>query len=378
MKIIICTRDLNYGIGTHVKTLLEELDNTEEIEKILVIGPKKLEGFSPKIQFEVIKTRGRYFITKQPFFAIEYTRFIEKTLKKEEYDLIHTHSPLLAKDFGIPMITTFHVLNYFITIGYPISDYKLKIGNFFHRIYEIYDKSSIKYSMRIIFVSNKALKMTKSRYKNSSNKFIHIPNFIEISKFFPLNDNEKILLREKYGLSLDKNYILFVGRLEPLKGILNLVYAINEINQKYKDIKLLIVGDGILKAQISKFDFVKCLGRIPYQNMGEIYNISDLFILPSFYENFPMTILEAMSCGLPVISTDTGDIKELIDDDRMIIKVNELGIPTIKQKIEFLLNLPKEDLDKIRKQNRQRVIDHYSRNKNVAKILEVYKYVTKK
>lgn len=378
MKIIICTRDLKYGVGTHILTLLKEFEKIDEIERVLVIGPQILGNFSPKIQFEILEAIGGYFITKQPFFAIECRKRIEKILKREKYDLIHTHYPLFAKDFGIPLIITFHTLNYFATIGYYISDYKLKIGNFFHRIYEIFDRSSIKYSIRIIFVSNNALKMAKSRYKNSTNKFIHISNFIEISKFFPLNENKKIILRKKYGLSVDKNYILFVGRLEPLKGILNLVYAINEINQKYKDIKLLVVGDGILKAQISKFDFVKCLGRIPNQSMGEIYNVSDFFILPSFYENSPMTILEAMSCGLPVISTDTGDIKELIDDDRMIIKVNELGILTIKQKVEFLLNLPKEDLEKIRNQNRQRVIDHYSRNKNVAKILEVYKDVTKK
>ena len=74
MKIIMCTRDMKEGSGTHIKMLLKKFDKMNEIEKILVIGPKKLDGFSHKIQFEILKTRGKYFITKQPFFAVECRR----------------------------------------------------------------------------------------------------------------------------------------------------------------------------------------------------------------------------------------------------------------------------------------------------------------
>lgn len=377
MKIIICTRDLKYGVGTHILTLLKEFEKIDEIERVLVIGPQILGNFSPKIQFEILEAIGGYFITKQPFFAIECRKRIEKILKREKYDLIHTHYPLFAKDFGIPLIITFHTLNYFATIGYYISDYKLKIGNFFHRIYEIFDKNSMRHSAKIIFVSNNSLNKAKSRYAHEKRKFVYLPNSIDTSKFFPLDENRKLSLREKYKLSPNKKYILFVGRLEPLKGILDLTKAIKEVYKykEYENVNLLVVGDGPLKNQISKFDFVKCLGRIPYENMNEIYNVSDIFILPSLYENFPMTILEAMCCGLPVIANNAGDIKEIVNNNKMIIDEPSIWTIKVKEKIEFLLNLSKDDLDEISKQNRKRIINNFSSDCSVSKVFEVYKDV---
>jgi len=96
---------------------------------------------------------------------------------------------------------------------------------------------------------------------------------------------------------------------------------------KRKDAKLTIIGDGPQKQEL--LDGVRklrleskvfLLGYVKHENLPDYYNDSDIFILPSLFEGMSNTILEAMACGLPIITTDTGGTKELIKGNGIIIK----------------------------------------------------------
>jgi glycosyltransferase involved in cell wall biosynthesis len=164
-----------------------------------------------------------------------------------------------------------------------------------------------KYSDKVYFVSKKTLEEAKQFYPEFAQKFYHQPNEIDKSKFYKLKNKEKEKIKKELGFDDGKKNILFVGRLEPLKGILLLIKVIKEINNP--NIILIIVGDGPLKNKIQKYSFVKYLGKIPNEELYKYYNTVDLFVLPSLYENSPMTILEAKACGCKILASDVGDNK---------------------------------------------------------------------
>jgi len=375
MKIIICTRDLVAGAGQYTKGLLKEFDRNDEIKKILVIGPQKLKGYSEKIQFDILRLRGDFFITKELIFAMECQKRIKKALRKEKYDIIYTCHPfLISKKFNFPFIAIFHGLHK-LYLHTPINTWKIKIAKIFHFLYSYFDYKTIQNADKIVFVSNRTLKEAEKFYPMYKNKFIHIPAFVDTLKFYQLNQTTKEKLIEKYKLEKDKKHVLYVGRLEPLKGIELLIEIIKESRESIK-LELLVVGDGLLKKRRNFYTFVKYLGEIPHSRMNEIYNIVDLLILPSYYENCPLTILEAMASSCPVLASDVGDIGEILNNNKLIFEVG--NIEELQRKMFKLLNLDENEKNEIISALVQKVNNNYNIEIISKKILDLYKNVAKK
>ena len=141
----------------------------------------------------------------------------------------------------------------------------------------------------------------KKKYKQQN---IHvIPNGIDTQIFKPMSEK---FFSEKIRL-------FFVGRLHPEKNIENLLEAINNL----KNITIKIIGQGPLEKNILKFKKkydldLELISSIPNNELPRIYAMADIYIQPSLYEGNPKTILEAMSCGLPVIATSVDGIKNII------------------------------------------------------------------
>lgn len=375
MKIIICTRDLIAGAGQYTRELLREFDQNREIEKVLVIGQEKLNGFSKKIQFDIVELKGNFFITKEPIFALKCKRKIEKVLKKERYNIIYTCHPfLIFKKFKIPFIVIFHALHKSFT-QVSIKNWKIKIANIFHSFYSYFDYKTIQNADKVVFVSNRALKEAEKFYPKYKNKFVHIPAFIDTSKFNLLSQIEKEKLREKHKLEKDRKYVLYVGRLEPLKGIEPLIEVIKELRESIK-LELLVVSDGILKKKVKSYTFVKYLGRIPHSRMNEIYNIADLFVLPSYYENCPLVVLEAMASGCPVLASNVGDVREMINNEQLIFGPGNKQ--ELKEKTIRLLNLNQEEKNEIILSLIQRAKSDYNVKIIAKKILDLYENIREK
>lgn len=151
----------------------------------------------------------------------------------------------------------------------------------------------------------------------SEDKVIPVPNGVDIVKFNPKNDPTPA--KEKY--SLQGKTILFAGRLEPEKGLEQLIRAMPEIIEKHKDAELIIAGNGYLKNKLKSFsrklgveDNVKFLGWVPKKDLASLYTAAEIFILPSFYEVFPMAMLEALASGTPVITTNVAGMPDVITD----------------------------------------------------------------
>jgi len=152
-----------------------------------------------------------------------------------------------------------------------------------------------------IILSSKASKnFVESRFRIDSSKIKIIPNYIDTELFSPL------------AVKKEKGRVVFVGRLTAEKNLFNLAQAIKNL-----PLNFVIVGDGPLKEKLKEFlknNRVKTefKGRIPNSQLPKELNKSEIFILPSFSEGCPKALLEAMSCGLPVIGTNVEGIREII------------------------------------------------------------------
>ena len=162
---------------------------------------------------------------------------------------------------------------------------------------------------RIVFLSND-IKRELIENRFPLERLAYISNGVDIDRFKPRRGNR----------NRDLKNICFVGRLEEQKGVEYLMKAVAAIQSKGKDIRLFIVGDGQLSNTLK--DLSKSLGLEDHavfigftQDVLPYYQDADIFVLPSISEGMSVSLLEAMSCGLPVVVTSAGGNTEIVDPD---------------------------------------------------------------
>lgn len=170
---------------------------------------------------------------------------------------------------------------------------------------------------KIIAVSESIKRDIVKHDKIDPSKILVIYNGIDISKFAPSEKFENI--REKLLINADDIVIGFVGRLVPAKGLEYLIEVISYLKEEFKNIKLLIVGEGSLLGNLKDkarengiHDRVIFTGQ--RRDVPDILHCMDIFVIPSIAEGIPNALLEAMAMGKPIIATKVGGIPEIIED----------------------------------------------------------------
>ena len=129
-----------------------------------------------------------------------------------------------------------------------------------------------------------------------------------------IKDINEDFLRKKYNNSNNEIRLLFLARIEKEKGIYELIYTYELLKNKYKYIKLMIAGDGREEKNIKrlvserKIENVEYLGFVEGQSKISAYRNCHIYLFPSYSEGMPTSVLEAMACGLPVITTAVGGL----------------------------------------------------------------------
>ncbi len=133
--------------------------------------------------------------------------------------------------------------------------------------------------------------------------------------------------RKKFKLNKNTFVIGFLGRLTEQKGIRKAVLSFNYLIKRFKvkNVRMVIAGEGPLKKWLVSFIENKhlnnkCLYLGYVDNQAEIYNLSDIMIMLSEFEGLPISLLEAMACGKPIISTDIREIKDVLRDCGIYVK----------------------------------------------------------
>lgn len=188
---------------------------------------------------------------------------------------------------------------------------------FFQYLWGRIRKKNFQKAHHIIAIDNLCLDIVK-KFKYNHKAFL-LPNFVDTSIFY--YDIQKSAIIN----SINEKIVLFVGRLEEVKGLELFIDIVSHLDRKESGAwKGVLVGDGSYKPKIEKYinnnsknELFIFTGAIFDQiELRKIYSQSNVLIISSFHEGIPMVILEALACNTPVISTNVGGIKELISDGK--------------------------------------------------------------
>jgi len=202
-------------------------------------------------------------------------------------------------------------------------------------------------------------------YNLKKEKIIVMPNRINLKRF-------------KSNKKKTKNVLLFVHWFSKRKGADMIVPIALKLKELIKDFKILVVGNGPYKENLLKEikengleKYIDFIGFVPNKNIVEYYEKSNLFILPSMEEGFPMSLLEPMAMGVPFVSFDVGAVKEIAPKigQRFLVKPGDVEM--FVHKIEILLN-DKKIYEQFKKQELEKVKE-YGLEKIVEKFIKLFK-----
>jgi len=183
----------------------------------------------------------------------------------------------------------------------------------------------------IISVSNEIKsRIVDAKYKLDTDKLLIKPNGVNFRKFYPMNKHD---VRQKLNIKPDSFIVIFVGEFSQRKGAERLDNALKET---FEDIKAIFIGKGPYQPTYDKIIYS---GPVKHKNLPYYLNASDVFVLPTINEGSSNAILEAMACGLPIISADRDFNDDILTEDYSI-KINPLNIKDIRDAIQKLYRNP--------------------------------------
>lgn len=252
------------------------------------------------------------------------------------------------------------------------------------RLKQIYDNL---WGYKILRDASKVIAQTSTeveQYKSmgiNEDKIEIIPNGIDVSTFGDLPKRGEF--RVKYGLKDNQKVILYLGRIYWIKGLELLANAFTDISKDFDQIKLVIVGpdDGYLptlKKLIKELEMEeKVILTGPLYGKAKLgaYVDADVYVLPSIYETFPSTVLEACACGLPVVITDRCGIADIINGQMGLVVPYDR-----KQLSDAILRMLTDD--KIRQQFSEKgkalVREKFNWSKIVEQLEDIYQTILTK
>lgn len=294
---------------------------------------------------------------------------------KKDFDIIHNHvtghsyvffSTVYGKLNKIPVVHTTHCP---WTTGFrpKIAD---KLANV---IYHTITRLTFKWTKKIIAITPWELQFIY-KYGGSKEKTVVIPNGMDNILFKKVNPNK---FKETYDIPKDSKLILFFGRLNPTKGPDKLLLAFREIQKIRKDCFLVYVGpdEGMLQKikEMSKDNKqIKILGPIREKpKIAEMYQSSDVYVLPSYREGLPLTLFEAMASGLPIVASPVNGIPYEMKDPENGFLVEYGNIDGIKDAILRIFN--DKNLSKKMSENNIKKAKNYSWDIITDRTFKIYK-----
>jgi Glycosyltransferase len=308
----------------------------------------------------------------EPFtFGERVYRYLQK--RKTNYDIIHDNQCLA---YGIGKIAQ-RIVPTVATIHHPIT---VDRQEEFKAAKSLYQKfrvirwyTFIKMQMRvarqlshIVTVSEFAKKDIAHEFSINENKFRVVHNGINNEYFYPAQNGSR-----------PGNSIIVTNSADiPLKGLNYLLEAVAEIRKK-QSVKLTVIGEpkknGIITKLVARLgigDIVQFTGRIKNEEFADYYSAATIAVVPSVYEGFGIPAVEAMACGVPLITTSGGALPEVVGDAAMIVPPADAAALT--KAITFLFNNSNQR-KKLAQAGLERVNSVFSWPKAAQEVVDIYR-----
>jgi len=274
---------------------------------------------------------------------IKAYRDLKKLVIDGKYDLVHTHTPvasaitrLVCKNIkGAKVFYTAHGFHFHK--GAPLKNWL---------IYYPLEKWLAKYTDTLITINKVDYERAKSKFK--AKKVEYIPGVgLDIDKFRNVVVDKKAK-RQEIGVPQDSIIILSVGELNKNKNHEVVIRAIAKINNA--TIHYVICGKGPLESYLNNLAVELGIGKNVHllgfrPDVPEIYKVSDVFVFPSYREGLPVSLMEAMAAGLPIVCSNIRGNSDLIEDQVSGFTFNPFSVEEISSKIDLILDSPKKRIN---------------------------------
>jgi D-inositol-3-phosphate glycosyltransferase len=292
-----------------------------------------------------------------PDYIHDYVKHILEfqIAKSLRYDLIFSHYWMsgvaaleLSKTWSIPVVQMFHTL----------AEMKMRVARTPEEVESDIRRDEEQRLMNLVdgIVASTEAELAQMRwlYRVDPSHVRIIPPGVDTSRFYPIDIDEA---KEYIHIPPNRRMILFVGRIEPLKGIdtvLKALYVLlNEIDPEQYDLHLSIIGGdpkgsdplgspemNRLTALVDELELaqrVEFLGKQSQQRLPYYYSAADVLVMPSYYESFGMVALEAMACATPVIAAETGGLVFLVKDGETGFHIPTGNYEALAEKMRILI-----------------------------------------
>jgi len=305
---------------------------------------------------------------------VHLLRVTGKTIKN--YDVIHIHEPRTTIAWIVSYYARKHKIPYVVHARGSLT---LTTGRTnFKKVFDLL------FGKKTITEASKLVALTRDESKQyiemgaDPEKIEVIPNAIDLSLYESIPSQGE--LREKYGISSQDKIILFLGRLNKIKGIDLLLEAFAEITEELDNVRLVIVGpdDGYqqktnqLIDELGIKDKTTCTGPLYEDDKLAAYVDADVYVLPSRYEIFGNTVLEACACGTPVIVTERCGVSDFVSEFGYVSSFDK---KELKETIIKVLTDP--SLPKTINEQQELLKERFSQKVIVGEIENIYKEVAR-
>jgi D-inositol-3-phosphate glycosyltransferase len=277
----------------------------------------------------------------------EFTCNLENFRKQNglKYDVVFSHywlsgwaGKLLQQWWQVPHMIMFHTLGAVKNvIGVGEAEPQLRLET---------ERDLARTCHLVIAPTEKEKENLILHYGVSPERVSVVPCGVNLELFQPI---DRRLSRDRLGFA-DEKIILFVGRIEPLKGIEQLLRAMPYLAKEHQSKLVIIGGDKDSQQEIERLkglsrslhiqNSITFSGMVKPEQLPYYYSAADVCVIPSYYESFGLVALESLACGTPVVATDVGDLSNIIREGEAgyVIKENDPRI--LADKIKLVLSRP--------------------------------------
>ena len=324
------------------------------------VSGKEFDGGSFK-EYKGVKLKSVLTINRKGLAAMTSSFFGAICAAFGRYDVIHFHAEgpcamlWLPKLFGKRCIATIHGIDW----------QRAKWGGFASKYIQFGEKVAAKYADEIIVLSEGVQKYFMETY---GRKTVFIPNGVNRPTL-----RSPQLIKEKYGLDKDE-YILFLGRLVPEKGITYLIEAFKNVKTEKK---LVIAGGSSdtdsfmqeLKKLAEGDNRIIFTGFVQGQLLEELYSNAYLYTLPSDLEGMPLSLLEAMSYGNCCLTSDIAECAEVVEDKALVFR--KADIEDLRDKLQYACD-HSDEVKKLKQGAADFICSKYNWDEAVERTLDLY------